>query len=103
MATEFDNKGTFISNCGTNFKIVTFEKAEKHQENCIIMGLFWNLLQQSQIQSQQDKANSIEERVFNLENELKQTKDLLQKTLEILENHLQRDIDGDGITGKQNI
>ena len=35
-----------------------------------------------------------------LKDELKQTKDLLQKTLEALENHLQRDIDGDGITEK---
>jgi len=64
------------------------------------MGLFWDLLQQSQIQSQQNKADSLEGRVYNLENEQKQTKDLLQKTLEALENHLQRDIDGDGITGK---
>lgn len=64
------------------------------------MGLFWDLLQQSQIQKQQDKAHSLEGRVSNLELELKNTKDLLQKTLVVLENHLQRDIDGDGITGK---
>lgn len=64
------------------------------------MGLFWDLLQQSQIQKQQDKADSLEGRVSNLELELKNTKDLLQKTLVVLENHLQRDIDGDGITGK---
>ena len=63
------------------------------------MGLFWDLVQQSQIEDQQSKAESLEERVTYLENELQKTKVLLVKTLKALENHLGKDIDGDGRTG----
>ncbi|MAD97991.1 MAG: hypothetical protein CMB99_11755 [Flavobacteriaceae bacterium] len=63
------------------------------------MGIFWELLQQSEIQKQSDKSKSLEDRITSLENDLDNTKKLLQKTLEALENHLQKDIDGDGITG----
>ncbi len=64
------------------------------------MGIFWELLQQSEIQKQSDKSKSLEDRIAFLENDLDQTKQLLQKTLEALESHLQQDIDGNGITGK---
>ena len=63
------------------------------------MGLFWDLVQQSQIEDQQSKADSLEERVEILEAELQKTKVLLVKTLKALETHLGKDIDGDGITG----
>ncbi len=63
------------------------------------MGLFWDLIQQSQIEEQNTKAESIEQRVLLLEEELKKTRELLQKTLTILEAQVGRDIDGDGRIG----
>jgi len=63
------------------------------------MGLFWDLIQQSQIEEQNEKAMSLEQRVVNLEEELKKTRVLLQKTLTILEKQVGRDIDGDGTIG----
>ena len=60
------------------------------------MGLFWDLIQQSQISSQERKSASIEERVAWLEGELERTQDLVYKLLDVLENHFGRDIDGDG-------
>ncbi len=63
------------------------------------MGIFWDLLQQDELEKQQKQANSIEERVEILENELKNTKALLKKTLVALETYVDKDIDGDGITG----
>ena len=41
------------------------------------MGIFWDLMQQDEIQKQEEKANSIEERVEQLEKELGNTKELL--------------------------
>lgn len=63
------------------------------------MGLFWDLVQQSQIEDQKDRANTLEERVAHLENELYDTQVLLVKTLKALEEHLGKDIDGDGVAG----
>ena len=63
------------------------------------MGIFWDLIQQSAIQDQEDKTKSLEERVEQLEQELATTKTLLHKTLVALETHLVKDIDGDGKTG----
>ncbi len=63
------------------------------------MGIFWDLLQQEELDKQQAQADSIEDRVANLEAELENTKTLLRKTLEALESHLNQDIDGDGIAG----
>lgn len=63
------------------------------------MGLFFDLMQQSMLDDQQKQADSIEDRVELLEKELKQTRELLLKTLHILEEHVGKDIDGDGITG----
>ncbi len=60
------------------------------------MGLFWNLIQQSQISDQKNKASTLEMRVANLEQELNQTRIILQKTLKILEEQTGKDIDGDG-------
>ena len=45
------------------------------------------------------QANSLEDRVSHLEEELENTKVLLKKTLVALETHLVKDIDGDGKTG----
>ncbi len=63
------------------------------------MGIFWDLLQEDELEKQQEQTNSIEERVLLLEEELATTKDLLKKTLIALETHLVKDIDGDGKTG----
>jgi hypothetical protein len=63
------------------------------------MGLFWDLVQQSQISDQQTKAESLEDRISQLELELASTKSLLNKTLRILEEVVGKDIDGDGMTG----
>jgi hypothetical protein len=63
------------------------------------MGIFWDLLQQDELEKQKVQASSLEERVEILEKELDQTRALLKKTLEALEKHLQKDIDGDGMLG----
>ncbi len=63
------------------------------------MGLFWDLMQQSQISDQQNRADSLEDRVAWLEEELHHTKVLLVKTLKALEEHTGQDIDGDGVAG----
>lgn len=63
------------------------------------MGLFWDLIQQSQISDQQHRADSLEDRVAWLEEELYHTKELLHKTLRVLEEHTGQDIDGDGRAG----
>ena len=64
------------------------------------MGLFWDLIQESKIQEQKEQSESLEERVTELENDLSATRALLQKTLIALEEHVGKDIDGDGITGE---
>lgn len=63
------------------------------------MGMFWDLIQQSEIEEQKEKAVSIEQRVLYLEEELEKTKLLLIKTLHLLEKELRKDIDGDGKIG----
>lgn len=63
------------------------------------MGIFWDLMQQSKIEEQQAKADSLEDQVAQLEAELADVKDLLRKTLIALEEHINVDIDGDGKTG----
>ncbi|TVZ57752.1 hypothetical protein NA63_0239 [Flavobacteriaceae bacterium MAR_2010_105] len=63
------------------------------------MGIFWDLLQQDELEKQQEQADSLEDRVALLETELTNTKALLKKTLVALETHLVKDIDGDGKMG----
>ncbi len=63
------------------------------------MGIFWDLIQQNQLHTQQKKTDSIADRVGYLEAELAHTKELLNKTLSALETHLSKDIDGDGKLG----
>ena len=63
------------------------------------MGIFWDLIQQDELEKQKKEANSLEERVDQLEKELNNTRTLLKKTLVALETHLSKDIDGDGKTG----
>ena len=63
------------------------------------MGIFWDLLQQDELEKQKKQANSLEDRVAHLEEDLSKTQALLKKTLVALENHLSKDIDGDGKMG----
>ena len=63
------------------------------------MGLFWDLIQQSELENQKGKAESLEERVALLETELSTTKALLLKTLHILEKSSGLDINDDGKIG----
>lgn len=63
------------------------------------MGLFWDLVQQSEIEEQKGKAESLEERVKLLETDLQKTKDLLLKTLKVLEQRSGTDINDDGQIG----
>lgn len=63
------------------------------------MGLFWDLIQQSQLEEQKGKAASLEERIEVLEDELGKTKALLLTTLKILEERSGQDINNDGQIG----
>ena len=63
------------------------------------MGLFWDLIQQSELEEQKGKADSLEERVNELEKELSATKALLLKTLRVLEERSGQDINDDGKIG----
>jgi len=63
------------------------------------MGLFWDLIQQGQIQASHDHAGTLERRVERLEHELKRTNGMLIRLLQILEQRLGDDLDGDGRVG----
>lgn len=63
------------------------------------MGLFWDLIQQSQIDEQANRASSLDDRVAKLEASLGETRQLLQRLLERLEENLGEDIDKDGRVG----
>lgn len=63
------------------------------------MGLFWDLIQQGQIDKQQTRALSLELRVDRLEKELSETRRLLLSALERLETHLKVDLDQNGRAG----
>lgn len=63
------------------------------------MGIFFDLMQQDELEKQQAKADTLEDRVEILEQELQKTRALLIKTLQVLETHVGKDIDGDGKTG----
>ena len=63
------------------------------------MGIFWDLLQQDELEKQQKQADTIDDRVAVLEDDLAKTKALLRKTLVVLESYVGKDIDGDGKLG----
>jgi hypothetical protein len=63
------------------------------------MGLFWNLIQQSQISDQKLRASTLEARVARLEDELFRTQQVLTEALKILEEQISKDINRDGKIG----
>ncbi len=63
------------------------------------MGLFWDLIQQSQISDQRSRAASLEERVQRLENDLANTQVTVHELLQRLETQLGEDLDRDGSVG----
>lgn len=60
------------------------------------MGLFWELFQELQINKRREHANTIEQRIDALEQELLLTQDIVARTLKHLEQITGEDIDGDG-------
>ena len=63
------------------------------------MGLFWDLMRQSRINEQANRASSLDGRVAQLEAHLDETRKLLRLLLERLEQNLGEDIDRDGKVG----
>ena len=63
------------------------------------MGLFWDLIQQSQLSEHEKRATTLEERVARLETELEAVRELLRTLLERLERAVGEDLDRDGRVG----
>jgi hypothetical protein len=63
------------------------------------MGLFWDLIQQSQISDQRGRTESLQDRVRDLEQEVREMKQIQLRLLQTLETHFGRDINGDGRVG----
>lgn len=60
------------------------------------MGLIWDLIQHSQISETRSQADSLEQRVEELESQLRRTNDTLVQLLRALERRFGEDLDGDG-------
>lgn len=63
------------------------------------MGLFWDLMQQSQISAQDTRASTLEDRIRRLEGELHEARELLRLLITRLEENLGEDLDRDGKVG----
>jgi uncharacterized protein involved in exopolysaccharide biosynthesis len=63
------------------------------------MGLFWDLIQQSQLKEHETRAGSLETRVAALEAELAQTRQVLSEALRRLESKFGEDLNNDGRLG----
>jgi hypothetical protein len=63
------------------------------------MGLFWDLIQHSQIAQVSDRNDSLERRLARVEHELNRTQALLHDLLLRLEQLMSEDIDQDGRIG----
>jgi len=63
------------------------------------MGLFWDLLQQRQIDEHGDRSASLEARVTQLSADLRRTQQLLFEVIQRLETHLGTDLNQDGRVG----
>ncbi|HEV7767767.1 MAG TPA: hypothetical protein VGQ76_22380 [Thermoanaerobaculia bacterium] len=63
------------------------------------MGLFWDLMQQSQLKEHETRAGSLEARVAALEAELADTRQILSEALRRLESKFCEDLNSDGRIG----
>ncbi len=63
------------------------------------MGLFWDLIQQSQISEQRDTAATLDARVARLERDLQHTNEVLHRLVVVLEEQYGQDLDQDGRIG----
>lgn len=63
------------------------------------MGLIWDLIQHGQIADQKRHAETLEQRVAQLETEVRRTNETLIKLLRALEHRFGEDLDGDNRVG----
>ena len=63
------------------------------------MGLFWDLIQQSQISDQKEQSASLQARVDRLEADVQHTRQVLKALVVRLEEHFGEDINRDGRVG----
>lgn len=63
------------------------------------MGLFWDLIQQSQISDATQRADTLEARVHQLEREVADNRAMIHELLKRLESAVGEDIDADGRVG----
>jgi hypothetical protein len=69
------------------------------------MGLLWELVQQNQIRrrawEQEVRTASLADRVAELERQIRDRDEILEKLIERLETTLGQDLDGDGTIGRR--
>ena len=63
------------------------------------MGLIWDIIQHGQIADQKRHAETLEQRVAQLETEVRRTNEALVKLLHALEKRFGEDLDGDNRIG----
>lgn len=63
------------------------------------MGLFWDLLQQTQIADHADRTAGVEQRLARAEAEIERLNSLVHALVARLETHVRADLDGDGRIG----
>jgi len=56
-------------------------------------------MQQSQLSNQDQRTQTVENRVQRLEREVRETRELLHKLISVLEREYGKDLDGDGRVG----
>lgn len=64
------------------------------------MGLFWDLLQQSQIRDTQNSTSDLQQRVARLEQEVERARRIIRDLVALLEEKFGQDIDRDGRVGR---
>lgn len=63
------------------------------------MGLIWDIIQHGQIKDARTHAENLEQRVSDLEDEVRRTNEALLKLLRALETRFGEDLDGDNRVG----
>ena len=84
---------------GRQAQAVGFDLISVITESETSMGLFWDLIQQSQINTARRQSSSLEERMASLESELRATQQLLHDLIIRLENVTGQDLNRDGRVG----